>query len=49
MPTPITQHLVDLCRWTETVPNMGGETAHQVITALLAALESSKRGIPPDV
>jgi predicted dehydrogenase len=44
-----TQHLVDLLRGRETVPNMDGETAHQVITALLAALESSARGVPVDL
>jgi predicted dehydrogenase len=44
-----TQHLVDLMRGAETVPDMDGETAHQVITALLAALESSKRGVPIDL
>lgn len=44
-----TQHLVDLMRGRETVPDMDGETAHQVITALLAALESSQRGVPIDL
>ena len=44
-----TQHLVDLMRGTETVPDMDGETSHQVITALLAALESSRRGVPVDL
>ncbi len=44
-----TQHLVDLMRGRETVPDMDGETAHQVITALLAALDSSKRGVPVDL
>ena len=44
-----TQHLVDLMRGRETVPDMSGETAHQVITALTAALESSERGIPIDL
>jgi len=44
-----TRHLVDLMRGRESVPNMDGEIAHQVITALLAALESSKRGVPVDV
>jgi predicted dehydrogenase len=44
-----TQHLVDLFRGRESVLNMDADTAHHVITALLAALESSKRGIPLDV
>jgi predicted dehydrogenase len=44
-----TQHLVDLFRGVTTVPEMDGDTAHAVLTALLTALESSARGIPLDV
>jgi predicted dehydrogenase len=44
-----TQHLVDLCRGTETEPNMSGDTALEVMRALLAALESSRRGVPVDL
>jgi predicted dehydrogenase len=46
-----TRHLVDLCR--SRIPltdaEMDGDTALQVITALLAALESSRRGAPVDL
>jgi predicted dehydrogenase len=44
-----TRHLVDLCRGRAAVPEMDGETAHQVLGALLTALESSARGVPLDV
>jgi predicted dehydrogenase len=41
-----TQHLVDLCRGRETDVNMSGDTALEVMRALLAALESSRLGVP---
>jgi predicted dehydrogenase len=44
-----TQHLVDLCRGRTTHPDMDGDTALQVITALLGALESSQQGAPVDL
>jgi predicted dehydrogenase len=46
-----TQHLVDLCRGRTPLADaeMDGDTALQVITALLAALESSRRGVPIDL
>jgi predicted dehydrogenase len=44
-----TQHLVDLCRGVETEPNMSGDTALEVMRALLAALESSRLGVPVDL
>lgn len=44
-----TQHLVDLFRGRTELPEMDGDTAHAVLTALLTALESSARGVPLDV
>jgi hypothetical protein len=44
-----TQHLVDLCRGVESEPNMSGDTALEVMRALLAALESSRLGVPVDL
>lgn len=44
-----TQHLVDLFRGTTTEPVMDGDTAVLVMSALEAALESARLGVPVDV
>jgi predicted dehydrogenase len=44
-----TQHMVDLFRGAITEPELDGPTSRAIMAALLAALESSQRGVPVDV